>query len=287
MIENCIEIMVPLLIVGAGALIAERSGITNIALEGFILWGAFAGFMAFQLSGSLAITFWVVLAGTLLPAGFFAISVFLWGGDIYLSGLAFNILLPGIISLLSAIIYHTNGPIRLQGGSNLPISSTEIKILFSLLPLLLIATHLFLTKSYAGTLLKITGGNSQFISIHIGHPRKIQAKTLIYSSLLAALAGMILSLRIGGFLPGISSGRGWIALILLYIGRKNAGGFFAATLIFALAEATSMELQGRISLQADLVLGIPFFLALSALLISPLIAKFLTWKNSNKPLNKG
>ena len=58
--QQTLIFLVPLLLVGLGDLFSERSGVLNIALEGIMVFGAFAGIM-FIRSASAAMPSWLVL----------------------------------------------------------------------------------------------------------------------------------------------------------------------------------------------------------------------------------
>ena len=61
--QQTLIFLVPLLLVGLGDLFSERSGVLNIALEGIMVFGAFAGIMFIRSAILISI-----LAGMLLSA---------------------------------------------------------------------------------------------------------------------------------------------------------------------------------------------------------------------------
>ena len=80
-----------------------------------------------------------------------------------------------------------------------------------------------------------------------------------------ALAGAFLSLRIDAWVPGMSSGRGWIALVIIWLGFRRPMGVLIASYLFALTEIISGQAQGRWNAPASLLLALPYLVALVAL----------------------
>ena len=62
---------------------------------------------------------------------------------------------------------------------------------------------------------------------------------LLLSGVLCGLSGASLSFSIGAFVPNISAGRGWIALVAVYLGYRRPVGVILSCLLFASAESMS------------------------------------------------
>jgi simple sugar transport system permease protein len=58
------------------------------------------------------------------------------------------------------------------------------------------------------------------------------------------VAGACLSLPLSAYVPNISSGRGWSALVAIYLGSRRPERIMLACFIFALAEGFSNYAQG-------------------------------------------
>jgi simple sugar transport system permease protein len=74
-------------------------------------------------------------------------------------------------------------------------------------------------------------------------------------------------MNLGAFVPGITAGRGWIALVVIILGNKKPLGLLAAAFIFSFADAFSNYFQGLFSIPADFLLAFPYlctFLAIIA-----------------------
>jgi simple sugar transport system permease protein len=75
----------------------------------------------------------------------------------------------------------------------------------------------------------------------------------------------MLTINLGAFVPNISAGRGWIALVVIFLGNRRPAGLFAAALLFGLAESFSNYAQGIFNIPADFILAIPYILTLAGM----------------------
>ncbi|MDR1896528.1 MAG: hypothetical protein LBR10_07050, partial [Prevotellaceae bacterium] len=75
-----------------------------------------------------------------------------------------------------------------------------------------------------------------------------------------------LSLNLGVFVPNISAGKGWIALVIIFLGNRKPPGLLAAAFVFGLADAFSNYAQGIFSVPADFILAIPYVFTLLAMI---------------------
>jgi simple sugar transport system permease protein len=73
-----------------------------------------------------------------------------------------------------------------------------------------------------------------------------------------------LALRIGVYLPNISSGRGWIALVIVYLGYRSPIGLGVAALFFGAIEALSVRAQSVLGVPPTVLLALPYVLTVLA-----------------------
>jgi simple sugar transport system permease protein len=99
------------------------------------------------------------------------------------------------------------------------------------------------------------------------NPTGYQLKAILISGFTCGLAGAVLTLKLGAFVPNITSGRGWIALVAIYLGNKTPLGVVIASFIFGLAEALSNYAQGAINIPADFVLAFPYIITVVAMIV--------------------
>ena len=93
----------------------------------------------------------------------------------------------------------------------------------------------------------------------------------------AALAGSLLSLQLGAFVPNQSAGKGWIALVLAYAGGRSVIGTASAALLFIYLENSIAAAQIGMDHPA-LLIGLPFILGLVLIITEKLIIKL--WKKT-------
>ena len=107
------------------------------------------------------------------------------------------------------------------------------------------------------------------------HTARLKIAAMGMSGAAAALAGCLLSLQLGAFVPNQSAGKGWIALVLAYAGGRSVIGTICAALLFVYLENTIAAAQIGMEHPA-LLIGLPFVLGLFLIIAEKLIIRI--WK---------
>ena len=213
----------PLLIAATGELVTERSGVLNLGVEGMMIVGAACGFGGAWLSGSVIIgSLCGIIAGMLLSLVFALMTLGLAVNQVA-TGLALTILGIGLSGLIGAGFVGeriTPAPhLHIPGLTEIPLVGRilfgeDAFVYFSLA--LVVAVWLFLYKTRAGLVLRAAGDNHT--SAHaLGYPvLRIRMFAVMFGGACAGLAGAYLPLAYTPFfIPGMTAGRGWIALALV------------------------------------------------------------------------
>ena len=117
LLQNTLIVMIPLLIVALAGMFAERSGIINIALDGIMIFGAFAGALAASILRNSPffvdhnqLTFVIALAVSALAGALFSLllsfSAIKFKADQTIGGTALNMLAPAISLFFIKMLYH-------------------------------------------------------------------------------------------------------------------------------------------------------------------------------------
>lgn len=259
---------VPLILASLGGLFSERAGVLNISLEGCMTAGAFTTVLMIQ-TGMPPLLALVpgILAGAFFGALLGAVHIGL-GGDLFISGLGINLLIPSLAGLSSQLLLGHKGAVRIPETALSGISTSGIH-LSSFAALLLVPVTIFLLKETSfGRKIRAVGNDSGFLAERGVSPGRIRLSALIISSGSAALAGGYMAIRIGAWVPGISAGRGWIALVIIWLGFRRPMGILFACYFFSLMEITSGRIQGSGGISSTLFLALPYLTALAALILA-------------------
>ncbi|MBV1697502.1 MAG: ABC transporter permease [Hyphomicrobiales bacterium] len=248
----------PLLLASSGELVVERSGVLNLGVEGMMIVGAACGFAGAWTSGSILVgALFGVVAGAAL-SGVFGILTLGLAVNQVATGLALTIFGVGLSGLIGAKFVGE----RIVPASHLHLPVlTDIpgvgRILFGEDPFvyvsvaLLIGIWLFLYRSRSGLVLRAVGDNHA--SAHaLGYPvLRIRMLAVLFGGGCAGLAGAYLPLAYTPFfIPGMTSGRGWIALALVVFASWRPGRLVIGAYLFGAVSILGLALQ-------PLQLGIP------------------------------
>lgn len=280
LIHNSIAIMTPFLLAAIGGLFTELTGMLNIALEGLMLIGAFFSVVFTAFTGSLLLGILLGILATMLIAALFAsISLYL-KANIFISGLATNLLASGLTIVLAFQLFGNKGVIRFEDLPKLPVLSIpalegipllgdlflghNVLVYISWLCVILAAVVIYRTPF--GLRIRGTGLGSATIASLGLNPVGYQFKAILISGFTCGLAGAVLTLKLGAFVPNITSGRGWIALVAIYLGNKTPLGIVIAAFVFGFAESFSNYAQGAINIPADFILAFPYMITVLAMI---------------------
>ena len=97
-------------------------------------------------------------------------------------------------------------------------------------------------------------------------PRNYKREEILISGFTCGIAGAVLTLNLGAFVPNITSGRGWIALVAIYLGNKNPFGIVIASFVFGFSESFSNYAQGATKIPADFILAFPYIITVVAMI---------------------
>jgi ABC-type uncharacterized transport system permease subunit len=248
----------PLLLAASGELVVERAGVLNLGLEGMMIMGAACGFAGAYASSSI---FTGALCGVVAGMAMAAVFGFLTLGlavNQVATGLALTILGTGLSGLIgSGFVGERITPapqLYLPVLTDLPVIGRilfgqDAFVYFSIA--LVIGIWIFLYRTRAGLVLRAVGDNHT--SAHaLGYPvLKIRMLAVLFGGACAGLAGAFLPLAYTPFfIPGMTAGRGWIALALVVFASWRPGRLVAGAYLFGAVTFLQLSVQG-------LGLGIP------------------------------
>lgn len=246
----------PLLLAGLGELVAERSGVLNLGVEGMMAVGAFAGFAGANLSGSTFVgVLAAAVAGMALSAAFAVLVINLAANQVA-TGLALTLLGLGISALLGESFIGKPGVklprLEVAVLSDLPgigpvLFAQDGLVYFSVL--LVVVLSWFLFRSRYGLMLRAVGDNHESahnLGISVSGIRWL---AVVFGGACAGLGGGYLSL---GYTPlwteNMTNGRGWIAVALVVFAtwlpfRLAAGAYLFGAVTILGFHAQSMGVK--------------------------------------------
>ena len=280
LIYNSVGIMTPFLLAATGGLFTELAGILNIALEGLILIGAFFSVVFTALTNSLFYGIFLGILASMVVALIFGIISLYLRANIFITGLATNLFASGITIVLAFYFFGNKGVINFKNIPKLPrfsnpffqkipligdiLDGHNILVYFSWL--IVIIAIIIIYKTPYGFRLRGVGVNPDVISSLGLDPKKYRLSTILISGFTCGLAGAFLTIDLGAFVPNISAGRGWIALVAIYLGNRNPLGIVIASFVFGFAESISNYMQGAMNVPTDFVLALPYLVTVLAMI---------------------
>jgi len=275
--------MVPLLLAAVGGLFTECAGVLNIALEGLMLFGAFAGVLTAAHTGSVAVAIIAAAAASGALALLYGLAALRLRANIFVAGIATNLLASGLTTVLADRLFGYKGVVRFEAFPRLPLMVPraaleplgpagaflriflEQNLLVPLAWLLVVLAWLALEKTPFGLRLKGTGKAPDVLASVGVDPERLRIGAIALSGVACGVAGAALALDLQAFVPNLTAGRGWVALVIVYLGQRRMSGVVAASLFFALVESFSNYSQGFLALPPEIVLAFPYALSLLAL----------------------
>ena len=281
LLASMIRLSTPLILAALGGMFSERGGVINIALEGIMLGGAFT---------AAAVTVraqdpWIgLLCGAAAGAGvslILAVAAIEFHADQVVVGTAINIMFLGVPALVSGALFESTGSTpQLPREQTLPdwniplignipflgqlVSGHKPIVYFALL--MVPVSYYVLFRTRFGLRLRAVGENPEAADTAGVSVRRMRYAGVMLSGLLAGVAGAYLSIGQNSlFTRNMTAGRGFIALAALIFGKWHPVGAFLACLLFGLADALAIRMQGVVHIPVQMIQIIPYVLTLVVL----------------------
>jgi simple sugar transport system permease protein len=239
-----LRIATPLLLAALGGILCERAGTFAVGLEGQMLTGAFFGVVATHLASNAGAGLVASAIGGMLMALVVVIATVHFHAEHMVTGIASNILALGLTSFLLRAVAGGGSAPAIRVPLLEPWSVPGLSELTYLALLLVVPVMLFLFRTRAGLGLRAVGENPVAAFAAGANPQKVRALGILAGGALAGLAGAVLSLQqVGTFTDGMTSGRGYLALAAIIVGRWMPVGSLLACLMFGAAEAVSLRVR--------------------------------------------
>jgi ABC-type uncharacterized transport system permease subunit len=276
----------PLLFAALGELLAERSGVLNLGVEGMMLVGAVTGFWTVQkMPGPAALVLLAAIAvAALAGAATAAIHAFLvitLRANQTVSGLALTIFAgaAGLSSYLGNVgklggqpAHHSFHLINVLGLKDVPILGPvvfhqNVIVYASWVVVALVSYYLFRTRQ--GLHLRAVGESPEAAdAVGINVVRQRYVHTLIGGAF-AGVGGAFFSLAITpSWLAGMTAGAGWIAIALVIFAFWRPGLVIVGAYFFGALSSLGFNLQSRgVDLPPELFAALPYLLTIVVLVL--------------------
>jgi simple sugar transport system permease protein len=270
----------PIIFATLGEILAERSGVLNLGIEGIMLMGAMTGFLVTFNSGSiwagvLAAAMVGMLLGLLMA--FLAVNL---GLSQHVSGLGITLFATGLAMFIYRL--HFGSPtvpptiepfkqITLPLLSKIPVIGPGLFTQYSLTYiawLLIPAMSILLYKTRLGLKIRTVGENpvvADTVGVNVTLTRTL---CLVFGGALMGIGGAFLTLAHQNmFLIDVIGGRGWVAIAMVIFGNWDPLKCALGALMFGFLDGLQLRLQGLgIAISFHLFLMIPYLLTIVALI---------------------
>jgi general nucleoside transport system permease protein len=292
-----LRIATPLILGTLGVLLCERAGVLNLGIEGIMVAGAFAGWVAvFQgasLWGGVAVAAATGAVFGLLHA---ALTVSL-GLSQHVSGLGITLLATSLSSFAYRVSFPkvdsppTITPFAPMAG--LPVPVLDAQTPMTLLALVLVpAVAWLLMRTPLGLAWRMVGENPAAAEGQGLNVVALRYGAVVAGSALMGVAGSFLTLSaFNAFYFNMVNGRGWVCVALVVFASWRPGKALLGALLFAFFDALQLRLQQAsggafgLELPFQLYLMLPYVMAIVALV---LVARRASYPQAlMKPYRKG
>jgi simple sugar transport system permease protein len=267
----------PILYATLGEIITEKSGILNLGVEGMMMVGALAAFIAAKFSGNPMIGFLVGGCAGMLLGGLHGVVCLNFQGNQVVSGLALTILGTGVADYLGTPFVGQSGPgfraIALPGLARLPVIGPVffqhdllVYLSFIIVPLL----WALMRYTRWGMGLRAVGEYPQAALAAGIRVIGYRWAGILGGGFLVGLGGAYLSLAYTHlWTTGLSAGRGWIAVALVIFAFWHPGRAMLGAYLFGGVMAFQLRLQAAgTHIPSSLLLMLPYALTVIVLVLS-------------------
>ena len=276
-----LRIATPLIFGVLGALLCERVGVLNLAIEGIMTMGAMIGWLSVYLGADLwtGLTIAAVSGAVIgLLHAFLTVSLSL---SQHVSGLGITLFASSLAYFIYRLVVNVGSlpptiepfqPLELPMLSDLPFFG---EIFFSQMGPTYLALFAVVLMAYIlrqtplGLAIRMTGENPHAVDAQGLNPIMIRIFAIVVGSALMALGGSFLTTAaFNSFFPEMVQGRGWICIALVIFASWQPGKALFGAILFSFFDAYQLRLQHVVEdVPYQLFLMAPYVLSILALIL--------------------
>lgn len=266
----------PLLFAALGELVAERSGVLNLGVEGMMAVGAVCGFAACNLTGSPILGVFAAMLAGMLAASLFGVVALFFVANQNATGVALTIFGLGLSGLIGDSFVGIPGVaiprLNIPGLTDLPYVG---RILFGEDPFVYLAVLLafgvwwFIFKTRGGLILRAVGDNHNSAHALGFSVLRTRFLAVLFGGACAGLGGAYLSMvYTPQWTQAMTAGRGWIALALVVFASWLPGRLVLGALLFGAVSILQLHAQAiGIGIPSQFLSMLPYIITIVALVL--------------------
>lgn len=256
----------PLLLAATGALFSEYTGCLALFMDGLI---SFAGLMTYTFTLACGSVIAGIIISSVISISLCLVFAFIiekFKANYFIAAIALNLLFGSFTSLFSWLSFGSRGVLTSKAFY---FTSDPANILCIITTAILITSAiLYLKKTQGGIYFRITASDADVLEVRGVSPAVYRIASWGIAALFAAFAGSFLSIRICSFVPNLASGKGWLALAAVFMGKRKLPLIALYALIFCALDFGAGYLPGLIpAMPSSLVLSLPYIVTLGLVLI--------------------
>jgi len=269
-----LRIATPLIFGTLGALMCERAGVLNLGIEGIMVAGAFAGWLAVYQGASL----WTGVAVAALAGAAFGLLHALLTVSLALSqhvaGLGITLFATSVSYYAYRVMFPnvatppTIQPFAELSGIPIPVLTSQTALTWAALVAVPVIGWI-LYRTPLGLALRMVGENPAAVEGQGIDVVRLRTGAVVAGSALMGVAGAFLTLSaFNAFYFNMVNGRGWICIALVVFAGWRPGKALAGALLFAFFDALQLRLQQQAGgIPYQLYLMAPYVLSIAALVV--------------------
>ena len=278
--QSVLRLATSLLIAAMGDLVAERSGVLNMGLEGLMLVGALFGFLGAYFTGSPWLGLLIAIVASIVIGALLAFCCIDLALPQTVVAVAINLLCAGLCgTLLRAVFGAANAASQCKGFElfvpkfldKFPVLQTIFsQYWFTYFAILLIPVTWFVfNKTTVGLKIRAVGEDPKAASTMGIKVKKVRYLSVLYSAALCGIAGTFLSMTaLCTYVDDMAAGRGYIAFAAVIFGKFTPLGAALGALVFGFADALQLNLQATgAAIPYQFLLMLPYAITLVVLFV--------------------
>ncbi|MEO1432348.1 MAG: ABC transporter permease [Cyanobacteria bacterium J06633_8] len=274
-LSDTLRAATPLILAATGELIAEKSGVLNLGVEGMMLVGAASGFVAAVVTGNVYLALLIAVLAGIIISLIHAVLVITINANQVASGLALSIFGSGVSAFIGAeYVGETIAPLKPLGIpvlKSIPIIGTLFNqdILVYAAILLIILVSWFLYKTRLGLILRSIGESPESANKLGLKVRQIRYLSVLFGGAMAGLAGSYLSLAYTPlWAENMTSGKGWIAIALVAFASWKPARILPGAYLFGGISAIQLTIKAMgVNISPYLLSSFPYIATILMLVI--------------------